>query len=287
MVIFPEIFLTDMEKKEKMVITDWALEDRPREKLMLKGTRALSSAELVAILIGSGNKRETAVELSQRILNRVGGSLSSLSKLSVGELISEFDGIGEAKAISIIAALELGRRRKSEDVAQRRRITTSRDAYEWIYPQLADLPQEEFWVVLLNASNRIIDTLRVSQGGTTSTLVDMRLLFKPALLQQASALMLFHNHPSGNCKPSKADDQLTQKIVSAGRPFRYSGTRSSRRNRRDILFLCRRRAVMIFRLYLSLMTVSCRSFWKIAYSCEVMTCCVVSTMSLCPVYPSR
>lgn len=219
MVIFPEIFLTDMEKKEKMVITDWALEDRPREKLMLKGTRALSSAELVAILIGSGNKRETAVELSQRILNRVGGSLNSLSKLSVGELISEFEGIGEAKAISIIAALELGRRRKSEDVAQRRRITTSRDAYEWIYPQLADLPQEEFWVVLLNASNRIIDTLRVSQGGTTSTLVDMRLLFKPALLQQASALMLFHNHPSGNCKPSKADDQLTQKIVSVAALF--------------------------------------------------------------------
>ena len=159
------------------------------------------------------------MELSQRILNRVGGSLNSLSKLSVGELISEFEGIGEAKAISIIAALELGRRRKSEDVAQRRRITTSRDAYEWIYPQLADLPQEEFWVVLLNASNRIIDTLRVSQGGTTSTLVDMRLLFKPALLQQASALMLFHNHPSGNCKPSKADDQLTQKIVSAAALF--------------------------------------------------------------------
>ena len=209
-----------------------------------------------------------------------------MSKLSVGELISEFEGIGEAKAISIIAALELGRRRKSEDVAQRRRITTSRDAYEWIYPQLADLPQEEFWVVLLNASNRIIDTLRVSQGGTTSTLVDMRLLFKPALLQQASALMLFHNHPSGNCKPSKADDQLTQKIVSAAALFDIR-VLDHLVVTDDILFLCRRRAVMIFCLYLSLMTVSCRSFWKIAYSCEVMTCCVVSTMSLCPVYPSR
>lgn len=208
-----------MEKKEKLVITERAMEDRPREKLMLKGTRALSSAELIAILIGSGNKRETAVELSQRILNSVGGSLNSLSKLSVDELTRAFDGIGEAKAVSIIAALELGRRRKSEEVAQRRRITTSREAYEWIYPQLADLPQEEFWVVLLSPANRIIDTVRVSQGGTTATLVDMRLLFKPALLQQASSLMLFHNHPSGSCFPSRADDQLTQKIKSAAELF--------------------------------------------------------------------
>lgn len=134
-------------------------------------------------------------------------------------MVSAFDGIGEAKAISIIAALELGRRRKSEEVAQRRRITSSREAYEWIYPQLADLPQEEFWVVLLNTANRIIDTLRVSQGGTTSTLVDMRLLFKPALLQQASSLMLFHNHPSGNRLPSRADDQLTLKIKEAAALF--------------------------------------------------------------------
>ena len=208
-----------MEKKEKLVITEWAMEDRPREKLMLKGTRALSSAELIAILIGSGNKRETAVELSQRILNSVGGSLNSLSKLSVDELTRAFDGIGEAKAVSIIAALELGRRRKSEEVAQRRRITTSREAYEWIYPQLADLPQEEFWVVLLSPANCIIDTVRVSQGGTTATLVGMRLLFKPVLLQQASSLMLFHNHPSGNCFPSRADDQLTQKIKSAAELF--------------------------------------------------------------------
>lgn len=219
MVIFPENIPFIMEKKEKLVITEWALEDRPREKLMSKGTRALSSAELIAILIGSGNKRETAVELSQRILNSVGGSLNTLSKLTVEELVSAFDGIGEAKAISIIAALELGRRRKSEEVAQRRRITSSREAYEWIYPQLADLPQEEFWVVLLNTANRIIDTLRVSQGGTTSTLVDMRLLFKPALLQQASSLMLFHNHPSGNHLPSRADDQLTLKIKEAAALF--------------------------------------------------------------------
>ncbi len=204
-----------MEKKGKMSITEWALEDRPREKLMSKGTRALSSAELIAILIGSGNKDETAVELAQRILNSVGGSLNTLSKLSVDELIKGFDGIGEAKAVSIIAALELGRRRKSEEVAERRRITGSREAYEWIYPQLADLPQEEFWVVLLNPSNRIIDTLRVSQGGTASTLVDVKLLLKPAVLQQATSLMLFHNHPSGNCTPSKADDALTQKIKSA------------------------------------------------------------------------
>ncbi|MCD7710215.1 MAG: DNA repair protein RadC [Porphyromonadaceae bacterium] len=203
-----------MEKKEKMPITDWDPEDRPREKLMEKGVRALSTAELIAILIGSGNKDETAVELSQSILDEANNSLNDLSKKSIEELM-EFNGIGEAKAISIIAALELGRRRKSEEVVQKQRIKNSKDAYDWIYKRLADLSQEEFWIVTLNSANGIMDTKRISEGGLASTPVDMRRLFRPVLLQQAAAMMVFHNHPSGNCKPSPEDDQLTKKIKSA------------------------------------------------------------------------
>lgn len=198
-----------------MTITDWALEDRPREKMLLKGIRSLSNAELIAILIGSGNKKETAVELSQRILNSVGNSLNRLGKVSVRDLMGQFDGIGEAKAISIIAALELGRRRKSEDVSIRRKITCSRDVYDLMYASMIDLPQEEFWIVLLNVSNTVLDTIRVSQGGTASTLVDIKLVLKPAVLQQASSIMLCHNHPSNNVTPSQADCELTAKIVSA------------------------------------------------------------------------
>ena len=159
-----------------MVITDWALEDRPREKMLLKGIRSLSNAELIAILIGSGNRRETAVELSQRILNNMGNSLNRLGKVSVQDLTGQFEGIGEAKAISIIAALELGRRRKSEDVLTRRKITCSRDVYDLMYASMVDLPQEEFWIVLLNVANTVLDTIRISQGGTAATLVDVKLV---------------------------------------------------------------------------------------------------------------
>ncbi|MBQ8424036.1 MAG: DNA repair protein RadC [Coprobacter sp.] len=208
-----------MDKKTKLSITDLPLEDRPREKLMLKGARALSSAELIAILIGSGNRHETAVELSQRILNRADNSLNTLGKFSVKELIADFDGVGEAKAVSIIAALELGRRRKSEEAAVLPRITSSREAYNLMYEKLTDLPQEEFWVVMLNAANRVIDMQQVSRGGITATLVDVKLLLKPVILQQASAIMLFHNHPSGNLQPSRADNELTQKIKSAAALF--------------------------------------------------------------------
>lgn len=208
-----------MDKKTKLSITDLPLEDRPREKLMLKGARALSSAELIAILIGSGNRHETAVELSQRILNRADNSLNTLGKFSVKELIADFDGVGEAKAVSIIAALELGRRRKSEEAAVLPRITSSREAYNLMYEKLTDLPQEEFWVVMLNAANRVIDMQQVSRGGITATLVDVKLLLKPVILQQASAIMLFHNHPSGSLQPSRADDELTQKIKSAAALF--------------------------------------------------------------------
>lgn len=208
-----------MDKKTKLSITDLPLEDRPREKLMLKGARSLSSAELIAILIGSGNRQETAVELSQRILNRADNSLNTLGKFTVKELIADFDGVGEAKAVSIIAALELGRRRKSEVAAVLPRITSSREAYNLMYEKLTDLPQEEFWVVMLNAANRVIDMQQVSRGGITATLVDVKLLLKPVILQQASAIMLFHNHPSGSLQPSRADDELTQKIKSAAALF--------------------------------------------------------------------
>lgn len=208
-----------MDKKTKLSITDLPLEDRPREKLMLKGARSLSSAELIAILIGSGNRHETAVELSQRILNRADNSLNALGKFTVKELIADFDGVGEAKAVSIIAALELGRRRKSEVAAVLPRITSSREAYNLMYEKLIDLPQEEFWVVMLNVANRVIDMQQVSRGGITATLVDVKLLLKPVILQQASAIMLFHNHPSGSLQPSRADDELTQKIKSAAALF--------------------------------------------------------------------
>ncbi|MEG1574260.1 MAG: DNA repair protein RadC, partial [Bacteroidales bacterium] len=208
-----------MDKKEKLNITDWALEDRPREKMLAKGIRTLSDAELIAILIGSGNKNETAVELSKKILCSVSGKLNELSKVTVQELKSNFLGIGDAKAISIIAALELGRRRKGEEVREPQKITSSKDAYSMIYAHLADLQQEEFWVILLNNSNSVIDSFRVSQGATNATLVDVKLIMKPALAKLARAIMLCHNHPSGTMTPSEADVTLTKKIKSAASLF--------------------------------------------------------------------
>ena len=208
-----------MNPKDKLSITDWALEDRPREKMMTKGIRALSDAELIAILIGSGNKNETAVELSQRILNSVNGKLSDLGRMTVQDLKDGFNGIGDAKAISILAAVELGRRRKAEDVSLPNKISTSRDAYSYIYPQLADLPQEEFWVILLNNGNRIIDAFRVSQGAINATLVDVKLIMKPALAKLARSIMVCHNHPSGNLKPSNADIKKKKRIKAAAALF--------------------------------------------------------------------
>ena len=201
--------------KQKLAITDWALEDRPREKMMIHGIRTLTDAELIAILIGSGNRNESAVELSQRILNSVEGKLSQLGKKSVSELISEFDGIGEAKAITILAAIELGRRRKSEEIERSQVISSSKDAFNYIYPRLTDLQQEEFWVILLNNGNRIIDCVRISQGSTKSTLVDIKLIMKSAINRLARGIIACHNHPSGNAFPSEADINLTKKIKDA------------------------------------------------------------------------
>ncbi|MEI8201512.1 MAG: DNA repair protein RadC [Bacteroidota bacterium] len=206
-----------MENENNSIsIKFWAEDDRPREKLILKGKAALSDAELIAILIGSGNKNESAVDLSKRILNSTQNNLVSLSKLSLNELQS-FKGIGEAKAISIVAALELGKRRRESEALEKPKITTSRDAFEIIQSVLSDLQYEEFWVILLNRSNKVIGKFQVSDGGVSGTVVDPKKLFKLALENNASYIILSHNHPSGNLKPSEADIQLTRKLTEAGK----------------------------------------------------------------------
>lgn len=197
-------------------IRAWAEDDRPREKLLLKGKSTLSDAELIAILIGSGSTDETAVDLSKRILQSLNNSLTELGKLSVKDLM-QFKGIGEAKAISIIAALELGRRRKDTEPEKRVRITDSRSAFEIVYPHLGDLNYEEFWVIFLNRANAVIGKQNVSKGGVSGTVVDPKVVFKMAVQFPASGIILAHNHPSGNLKPSQADHELTRKLKEAGK----------------------------------------------------------------------
>lgn len=200
---------------QKLSIKDWALEDRPREKLIAKGLQSLSDAELVAILIGSGNREETAVELSKRILKSAENNLNILGKLNLNDL-QKFKGIGDAKAITIVAALELGRRRKLSEIIEKKIIRSSKDIFEFFHPVLADLPHEEFWVVFLNRSNKIIDKLKISQGGLSGTVIDVRLIMKSAIEKLASSIILCHNHPSGNLKPSKSDIDITKKLRDAG-----------------------------------------------------------------------
>lgn len=195
-----------------------AEDDRPREKLMLKGRHSLSDAELLAILIGSGSKNESAVHLSQRILRKYNNDLNTLAKLSIKELC-EFKGIGEAKAITIAAALELGRRKKETGNSERVVIKSSQAAYEVLKAFLSDLPHEEFWILMLNRANAVLKSECVSKGGINATLVDARLIFKPALLHGASSIVLAHNHPSGNLKASEDDIRLTKKLREAGKLF--------------------------------------------------------------------
>lgn len=204
------------ETKSGLGIKSWAEDDRPREKLLGKGRQVLSEAELIAILIGSGSKNETAVELSKRILGAVENNLNSLGKLSVQEL-TKFKGIGEAKAVSIVAALELGRRRKEADLVKREKITSSKDAFEIMRPILLDLPHEEFWLLLLNRANALVKKELISRGGVAGTVVDTKLIFKSAVEQYASSIIVCHNHPSGNLKPSDADLRITKNIKEAGR----------------------------------------------------------------------
>ncbi len=195
-------------------IRNWSEDDKPREKLMLKGKDALSDAELMAILIGSGNRNESAVALSQRILASA-GNLNSLGKMSISQLM-QFKGIGEAKVITIIAALELGKRQRAEDTLKLKKITSSKAVFEIMQPIIGELPHEEFWVLFLNNSNKVISKSQLSKGGITGTVVDIRLVFKLALENGATSLILCHNHPSGNLNPSDADKQITNKIKIGG-----------------------------------------------------------------------
>ncbi len=196
-------------------IKSWAEEDRPREKLLLKGKQNLTDAELLAIIIGSGSRNETAVDLAKRLLISVDNNLEKLARLSVRDLMV-FKGIGEAKAISMAAVMELGRRRQLTDVKTKPQLRSSRDAYDLLGPVLADLNHEEFWILLLNRANRIISREQISKGGTSGTVVDAKIVFRKALEKQASSIILCHNHPSGNLRASQADLALTKKLVAAG-----------------------------------------------------------------------
>ncbi len=195
-------------------IKNWSEDDKPREKLLLKGRRALTDAELVAILIGSGTTEESAVALSRRILASVNHQLGPLGKLTVSQLM-QFKGIGKAKAVTIAAALELGRRRRLEQAAEIPRVSSSRDVFEYLQPLIGELPHEEFWILYLNNANRVLHSESLSKGGITGTLVDVRLVMKQALAVGAVALILAHNHPSGTLKPSAADRQITNKLKAA------------------------------------------------------------------------
>lgn len=203
------------EKSPSFSIKNWSQDDQPREKLRDKGKSALSDAELVAILIGSGNREESAVALCKRILAGVDNNLSELGKLSIKQLMA-FKGIGEAKAIGIVAALELGRRRRGEEALVKKKITSSVSVFELMQPIIGELPHEEFWIVYLNNSNKVIQKNQLSKGGITGTLVDVRLALKNAIEVGATGIILVHNHPSGTLKPSEADKQLTKKLKTAG-----------------------------------------------------------------------
>lgn len=201
---------------DKLNINQWAEEDRPREKMMLHGAAALTNAELLAILIGSGSTEDTAVELMRKVLDGCRNSLSELGKCTVDDLC-RYKGIGPAKAVTILAASELGKRRKEEEPARRKQIRCSTDIYDWFHPLMCDLPVEECWIMLLNQASKVIDTVRISRGGLASTQVDVRCILREALLKRATAFVLCHNHPSGNRTPSTDDDRLTQSVAVASK----------------------------------------------------------------------
>lgn len=198
----------------KLNINQWAEEDRPREKMMRLGAEALSDAELLAILIGSGNTEESAVGLMQRVLAAAGNNLHQLGKWQVQDF-ARFKGMGPAKSVTVMAALELGKRRNLQERPERPAIRTSRDIYELFYPLLCDLPNEEFWILLLNPACRVVNQVRISRGGLDQTTADVRTILREALLARATQLALVHNHPSGNTQPSTDDIRLTQKVQQA------------------------------------------------------------------------
>jgi DNA repair protein RadC len=202
--------------ENKIGIKSWAEEDRPREKLSSQGRRALTDAELIAILIGSGSRNETAVELGKRILHHYDNDLNKLGKASINEL-SNFKGIGEAKAISIIAALEIGRRRNDFETKPPDAIGSSKDVYQIMRRHLLDLNHEEFWIMLLGRSQKVLGKELISRGGLSETVVDLKVIFSIALQHNATGIILIHNHPSGNLKPSHPDIQLTKRVADAGK----------------------------------------------------------------------
>ena len=199
-----------------MSIKFLAEDDRPREKFLLKGKNALSDAELLAIIMGSGNREDSAVELGRKILNSVANNWHNLSLLSLSDLM-KFKGVGEAKAISIAAALEIGHRRAAQEVPEKIQIRESKDIYKVLQPYLSDLQTEEFWAVFLNQNNRIVGKARLSAGGINQSVVDVRILFKTALEHLSTAIAIAHNHPSGNLKPSQEDMRITKQIADAGK----------------------------------------------------------------------
>ena len=205
-----------IEEGKPLNIKDWNPEDRPREKLLLKGTSALSDAELIAILIGSGTANLSAVEVAKKVLQQGNNNLNELAKLSVKDL-TKSKGIGEAKAITIVAALELGRRRKETDPEEKPKISSSKDAFDLLKSDLMDLPREEFWVLLLNRAHRVIKKKKVSEGGVSGTVADPKIIYKMALEELASGIIVAHNHPSGNLTASQSDIDLTKKLKEAGR----------------------------------------------------------------------
>lgn len=199
---------------DKLSINQWAEEDRPREKLMRLGAEALSNAELLAILIGSGSPKETAVELMKRVLNGCNNNLNTLGKRTIHELC-QYNGIGEAKAISILAACELGKRRQAEKAEERKSLGSASAIYEYMHPKMQDLDTEEAWILLMNQNYKLIKAERISHGGITETAVDVRIIIREALLHNATVVAFCHNHPSNNLRPSNDDNRLTQRIKSA------------------------------------------------------------------------
>ena len=210
-----------MEEQQKLTISQWAKEDRPREKMIQKGVGALSDAELFAILIGSGNTEESAVELMRRVLSSCQNNLNEMARWGVHEF-SQFKGFDPAKSVTIMAALEIGKRRTLQGVQERKVITCSRDIFELLHPLLCDLEQEEFWVILLNQKGKVIDQIRISTGGIDGTYVDIRMILREALLQRATQIAVVHNHPSGNCFPSTPDKQITQRLFDGAQTMNIS-----------------------------------------------------------------
>ena len=202
------------DEVKRLTIKEWSEKDRPREKMMQNGVAVLSDAELLAIIIGTGNKNESAVELARKMLGECHNNINELAQLTVFNMCSKFKGIGEAKAITIIAALELGKRRKTDEVVRRRKISSSIDLFELFETNMLDLHHEEFWIALLDGANKVIETKKLSQGGSQNTVVDIPIILKYALEKSAISVAVAHNHPSGQNYPSREDENVTRHIKS-------------------------------------------------------------------------